>query len=52
MASPSGPLFSAWNWVATMFSRPTIEQTLGSRVMTEADRGPSSNATSPFPASA
>jgi len=24
--SPSGPLFSAWNWVATMLSRATTEQ--------------------------
>ena len=25
-ASPSSPLFSAWNWVATMLSRATTEQ--------------------------
>ena len=25
-ASPSGPLFSAWNWVATTFFRATTEQ--------------------------
>ena len=26
IASPSSPLFSAWNWVATTFSFATIEQ--------------------------